>query len=848
MLRLRSTQSISASMRSSKIRPEEMAQDIETTEERATNSLPVAGGDLSSASESTREGYAAMNSGQRDWVFIALASVAVFYALFAGLRTTADFDLGWQLATGRYILQHHAIPSADVFSYTANGKPWIYPPFGGVILYLLARMGGFAALSWLGALACASTAWLCTRQGSRAAAALAIVAVPAEAFRTLPRSELFTTVLFAAFLLIFWRHFDSRKSALWALPLLMLVWVNLHVGFVAGLAVIGAYLIMEASELPFAARRAPAIQRVRTAAPWLALSVIATLANAWGWNVYRSVFLQNSAMSLHSQFIGEWSPVHFSWAAWLQALSLRDPAGADWWMLGIAAVAIVTAFARKEIGAAVILSVGAYEAVKHLRMQGLFALLVCIVGGAVLERAIRAASDASTAAPSTGSSGDTSVWNGQGVFLRGSRATRIAEWAMVGLLVLVAITRVADLVSDRYYLFSDQISLFGAGESWWFPEKATDFLLHENLPANVFGDYNLGGYLTWKIGQTYPDYFDGRFLPFGESLFARHAELVGSSLDSADWQQEADARDIQTAIFSTSRFGGLTNFPLQEDCMATKWAPVYLDDVAAIFVRNTPANAALIQRLGISCHTITPAALSESASASAGDSRGAQATRYEALMNRASIFYVLERDKEAWADIADAEKIDERDPDLHLLKAQLAQAEGNLSAAEQEFTASLQLRPTDSGWFSLAELYASEKKYDAALDSLRSAISLSDAAYDRYRALGKLYLLMGRPSEALSAFREAERSSPFHGGMSAMGSDFNARVSEGEAAAYKALGDFPDAVVEQRAAVAAEPDDASRWQALGDLSVAAGQLDEAVKARQRAAELAAAAKAVATTR
>ena len=92
-----------------------------------------------------------------DWVRFSLVTAAVIYAFFAGLRTVADFDLGWQLATGRYIVQHHVIPSTEMFSYTAHGSPWIYPPFSGVIFYLLFLLGGYAALSWLSAFACAAT-------------------------------------------------------------------------------------------------------------------------------------------------------------------------------------------------------------------------------------------------------------------------------------------------------------------------------------------------------------------------------------------------------------------------------------------------------------------------------------------------------------------------------------------------------------------------------------------------------------------------------------------------------------------------------------------------------------------
>ena len=84
-------------------------------------------------------------------------AVALVYAVLAGLRTVADFDLGWQLATGRYVIQHRQIPYSDVFSYTVRGKEWIYPPFCGVLFYAFYALGGFAALSWLSAAACCGT-------------------------------------------------------------------------------------------------------------------------------------------------------------------------------------------------------------------------------------------------------------------------------------------------------------------------------------------------------------------------------------------------------------------------------------------------------------------------------------------------------------------------------------------------------------------------------------------------------------------------------------------------------------------------------------------------------------------
>src|SRR5690349_8487342 len=96
---------------------------------------------------------------QRPYI-IAFNLLVVGYAFIAGFRTLTEYDLGWLMATGRWIVQHREIPSTDVFSYTALGQPWIYPVGSSLILYGVYLLGGYALLSWLGAAACALTTGL----------------------------------------------------------------------------------------------------------------------------------------------------------------------------------------------------------------------------------------------------------------------------------------------------------------------------------------------------------------------------------------------------------------------------------------------------------------------------------------------------------------------------------------------------------------------------------------------------------------------------------------------------------------------------------------------------------------
>jgi len=188
--------------------------------------------------------------------------VVLLYAALSGLRTLSNPDTGWQLATGKYILEHHQIPSTDVLSYTVRGQKWIYPPFSQLFLYALYSLGGVAARSWLNAAACAGTVGIAfLAEQSIAAALLAIIAIPRIAFHTDAHADMFTTVLFAALLVVVWRHFRGRYAPLWLVPLILLVWVNTHLGFIAGLALLVGYVALELSEFLFAGRRAAARAR-----------------------------------------------------------------------------------------------------------------------------------------------------------------------------------------------------------------------------------------------------------------------------------------------------------------------------------------------------------------------------------------------------------------------------------------------------------------------------------------------------------------------------------------------------------------------------------------------------------
>jgi len=724
-----------------------------------------------------------------DWLRTALIAVALLYAIFAGLRQVSETDLGWQMATGRYIVQHHHIPSTTLFTYTVPTSPWIYPPFSGVFFYLLYSVGGYAAISWFSALACAAAIALSVWRGGRLTAALAILAVPAIAFRTVPRADLFTTVLFAAVFSLLWRYYHGGTIRLWLLPLLMLSWVNLHQGFVAGLALMGAYVFFELTDLLFAGRRAAALQRLRKAIPWFVAAAAATLINPWGLGIYRALSRQDNVTQQLSDFVGEWSSVHFNALAFHQFLNPRDPASADWWLMALALLTILVSLHRKKFGPAVLMAAILYESIKHIRFQALLAILVVIIGGSLLPNLYSIAIHiANRLQKSMGrsSSSDTKPSDStraltleELIYTSPSRADTRAWTLVVAALFLLAAVRSYDLVSNKHYLDAGDTTLFGAGESWWFPEKAMAFLDREHLPVNIFHDYNLGGYLTWRVGETYPDFADGRFVPFAGDIFFQQKTLLSAPPDAPVWHEAAQRWNINTLIFSLSRYAGLGAYPLAAYCHSADWKPVYADDVSIIFLRNRPEYSAQLGRLTIDCDQIhlplPPAAV--------GDSWRARAKRFNFLMNSASAYYILSRDAEAFSSLDEATSLFPGNSSLHLVKAQLLQANHRFPEAEQEYRQSIHLRPGDDAWFALATLYATQKRYSEAEQCLKQSISYSQIPYERLRSLGLLYVAMNQPQHALQALDLAESASPFRNNSSDLARSFRQRLEEARAKA-----------------------------------------------------------------
>jgi tetratricopeptide (TPR) repeat protein len=740
---------------------------------------------------------------------LVLTIFAVGYAVFACLHTVGDFDTGWHLATGRYLLQHREIPSTDVLSYTSPGEPWLYPPFAGALLYGVFHTFGYAGLSWFSVLAAALLAayllWRALPKANLAATVLLVFAVPSLAYRMTPRADLFTTLFFAVYLVELWRFHRGESARLWLLPAVMLLWVNLHPGFIAGLGLLAAYVLMEVLLLPYRDQRGGARQRLAKGWPWLAASAAAVLANPWGLGVIRQA-LRLAGMGGNSpgapRFIGELSSAQFSWHTILQAFNLRDPDNAFWWLLAAAGAALLQALRRREVGAALVLAVAMAAALQRLRYQGLFSMVVIVIGGTLLAEAFTELDS------------------------RNPRLCGMRAWgavAVVAILCTITTLRIADLTSNRYYVVSASTFGFGPGESWWFPERAAAFIERERLAGNIFQPYNLGGFTALRLGPSYLDYIDGRGV--SGAVSAEEQSLLSQSPDSALWQEVASRRNINVILLPLARYGGLGIFDLNAFCGAAEWRPIYLDEVSLVLIRRTEQNKPWIDRLELSCQNaiFTP------------PPKASRAELYNFYANSGAVLYALARDSEAEAAWQHALELEVEDPNIHLFLAQLYQQQQRPGDAEREYRAALSRRESTAAWYALGRLLAMEHRYAEAEQAIESAATMTPTPANQYKALGQVQLHLN-PEHALASLLKAEHAGPGQDDPSPAAREFRAQIAEGRGRAWLALHDANRATtfVEESTRLAPEP---QRWSLLADCYAAQGRSVEAEHARGRAREL-----------
>jgi hypothetical protein len=473
-----------------------------------------------------------MSAAAKAWLAPLLIGLGVYIVALAGARALLnDGDTLSHIAIGQWMLEHRVMPSSDVFTHTLPGGVWVPHEWLSEIIFATV----YGRLGWGGVVAIA---------GLAVAAAFAVL-TQALARSLGPRRAIIGSIL--AFLLTE-GHFLARPHAL-ALPLLvvwmagviaardrnrvpsyrllpvMILWCNLHGGFVVGLAFAGLLAVE-------AALQAKSGARLAAVRGWGRFLIAATASALLSPNGFALFLLPLRLLGMHFALssISEWQGVDFQQWSPLEL-----------W-IALAILGGFTLGARLPWTRTLILLLLLHLALTHVRNQELLGIVAPLLIAAPLAAQLRDAPPPAQAR----------AWGPS---------------ALVAAFAVLCFLAGASILDRRGLQPPGAVA----------PAAALAAAREAGLDGPVLNSVRFGGYLML---EGVPDFVDGRADLFGDQFIARY---VAAANGAGGLPALLETYHIGWTLFEPQSPAArqLDRLP--------GWTRLYADDKAVIHRRKSPA-------------------------------------------------------------------------------------------------------------------------------------------------------------------------------------------------------------------------------------------------------------------
>lgn len=514
----------------------------------------------------------------RGWLQFAIPSAAdlVFVILLLGfsigplaISLLGDGGTGWHIRTGEWILKAHAVPRVDLFSTTMQGKPWyawewLYDVAAGA-LHQTAGLNGVVLFT---AIVIAVTFALVLRRlmarGANlpVAVLLLLLAFLASTVHFLARPHVFSwlfTVIWFEILETF--EAEGRARMLLWLPPLILVWVNVHGGFLVGLILLAIYAASDMASAAFsnnAETKRSARSRARRLVFVGVVAGLATLCNPYGYGLYIHIkeYLGDPFLMHH---IDEFLAPRFHGVAQRCFAVLT----------ALAVVTMVASWGRLALRHWLILLfaiASGFYAVRNIPVSSILIVLVAApyISGALHERA---------------KNREHSV--GRAFLIRldsfGFRMARFDEtlrghfWPAMVTLSLVAICLSGGTVAGLPVVNAHF-------DEKRYPVRAIDFLSHEADARPVYTLDRWGGYLIYREYPEVVTAVDDRHDLYGAGFLRNYLKIVRGE---SGWDAALESLHPRSVLVPS---GSPLSKLLGQD---GAWRMVYQDQTAVLFKNTT---------------------------------------------------------------------------------------------------------------------------------------------------------------------------------------------------------------------------------------------------------------------
>lgn len=514
-----------------------------------------------------------------------------------------DLDLWWHLRSGEFIYTTHSIPREDPFAYTTempetlralginevdlSNRPSEFSHWSinlnhswlGQLVFYLAYLGaGLTGIGILKSTLFVLSYWvlyLVMRKGGGGPFAsfltLGLVASIGQDFNY-SRPQLFSFVLLP-FIIYLLADFKQGGRKILALPVVMVIWANLHGGFILGVMVLALFTGGEVLRFLLGKRwtlKEPQLSasHVRTLCLIALAAVLVSFLNPNGYRIF--LFPAAVHQSLFVKFIEEYNrPMLYEYHGY-------------WALLVLVGLASIPRLVRLDLAVLLIVGFFAASSVTAIRAIIFFAL-----GSAgVLARGLS----------------DLASWV-KGWMERKSSPGPVAlslarpeVWQLLLGLVFFTLL-VKNLLSGPVLAFSTTPERY--------PAEAAAFIREASLPDRIFNNYDWGGYLLWTLPE-HQVFIDGRCV--SEVAYFQYLSIVGArqgtNRTSTLWKRLLEAHQVQVIITPAVSGSGSVMPLIDRLYFDPSWEVVFRDGKSLVLLRNTASNKRLIQKYALAKRAI----------------------------------------------------------------------------------------------------------------------------------------------------------------------------------------------------------------------------------------------------
>ena len=491
-----------------------------------------------------------------DIIFISLFLLLAFSA---GKDLLGDVDTGYHIRAGEYILKTFSVPKDDIFSFITPTIPWTaHEWLSEVIMALVHKAFGLTGVALFFAFIISLVYYLLykffktNKDNLILTVFIVLLVLVSSQIHWLARPHIFSLLLTLIWYYLLDQYQYHHKNYLYLFPLIMLLWVNLHGGYLAGFVLIGIYLFGNGVKY-FSAQGAEKDIYKKKAGFLGLITVVCLFVSLINPHTYQILLFPFNLVSnkFIMDHVGEFMSPNFHELMPFKYLLLL--------MIAIFGIS------KRKINLIELLLILMFlnMSLYSVRYIPLFGIIVV----PILLRLIRPIME-----QSTGKIADFIKKRAEGISETDASA-RGYLWPIAALVVVVVLT--ASGIID--YKFDAKTK----------PVAAVEFLKNEHLKGNMFDNDEFGDYIIYAAWPEYKVFVDGRSDMYGVDIMKEYLKVVTIK---PGWDEVFKKYNITWIIYNAKT--ALSVLLMERD----DWKLIYADKVANIFVKDILENRYLIEK------------------------------------------------------------------------------------------------------------------------------------------------------------------------------------------------------------------------------------------------------------